>query len=80
MAEDGKDLWRSSCTTSLLKQNHLMQVALQCVHMATEYLQGVQLQHFHGQLVPVLYHPHSESVFSDVQKAVLSFNVCPLPP
>ena len=59
MAEVGRDLWRSSGPTPLLKQGHPEQAAQDCVQMAFEYLQGWRLHSLPGQPVPVLGHPLS---------------------
>ena len=71
MAEVGRDLWRSSGPTPLLKQGHPEPVA-----QDHEYLQGWRLHNHLGQPVPVLGHPHSEKVFPDVQKLLLCFSLC----
>ena len=68
MVEAGRDLWRSSGPTPLLKQGHLGQVASDHVQIAFEYLQGWRLHNLSGQPVPVLGHPHSKKVFPDVQR------------
>jgi len=44
MVEVGRDLWRSSCPTHLLKQGHLETVTQDHVQTAFEYLQGGRLQ------------------------------------
>ena len=67
MAEVGRDLWRSSAPTTLLKQGHLQLVAQDHVQTAFEYLQGWRIHNLSGQPVPVLSHPHGAKVFPDVQ-------------
>jgi len=57
MAEVGRDLWRSSGPSPLLKQDHLEQVAQDHVQMASEYLQGWRLHSLFGQPLPVHTHP-----------------------
>lgn len=49
MVEVGRGLWRSS-----VQRGHLDQVALNCVQMAFEQLQGQRFHSFSGQSVPVL--------------------------
>lgn len=68
MAELERDLWRSAGPTPLVKQAHLEPVAQDHLQMAFEYLQRWRLRHISGQAVPVLSHPHSEKVFTDVQR------------
>ena len=63
MVEVGRDLWRSSGPTPVLKQGHLELVAQAHGQMAFEYLQGWRLHNLPGQPVPVFSHPHSEIVF-----------------
>ena len=75
IVEVGRDLWRSSGPTTLLKQGHLEQVVQDCVQTAFEYLQG--LHHLSGQPVPVLSLPHSEKVFSDAQREPPVFQFVP---
>lgn len=69
MAESGRDLWRSSCPTTLLKQGHLEPLAQDPVYMAFEDLQGQRLHISSGQPVPVLGHLYNKKkkVFPDVQ-------------
>jgi len=51
-AEVGRDLWRPSRPTPLLKQGHLELAAQDRVQMAFEYLQGGRLHsHLHGESV-----------------------------
>jgi len=61
MTEVGRDLWRSSCPTPLLKQKHLQQIAQDDVQLAFEYLQGRKLHNLPGQPVPVLSHSHIQA-------------------
>ena len=68
MAEVGRDLWKSSGPTPLLKLGHLKPVAQGHVQTAFEYLQGGRLHNLSGQTLPVLSHPHSKNVFPDVQR------------
>lgn len=60
--EARRDLWRSAGPNLVLKQGHLEQAAQDHGQMAFEYLQGNRLQNLSGERVPVLSHPHSESV------------------
>jgi len=68
----GKDLWRPSGPTPLLKQGHLEPVAQDHLQMAFEYPQGWRLHRLSGQPVPGLGHPHSETVFPDIQTSHVS--------
>ena len=68
MAEGGRDLWRLSHPTPLLKQGHLEPIACDLIQKASECLQGGGFHHFPGQPVPVLGHSHSKKVFPDVQR------------
>jgi len=78
--EVGRDLWRASGPTSLIKQGHHLELVVQDpVQLAFDYLQGWRLHDFSGQPVPVLGHLHSEKVFPDVQKEPPVFGLCPLP-
>uniref|UniRef100_A0A8B9P213 CUB and sushi domain-containing protein 3 n=1 Tax=Apteryx owenii TaxID=8824 RepID=A0A8B9P213_APTOW len=78
MVEVGRDLWRSSSPTPLLKQGHLEHVAQDCIQAGFEYLQRRRLHHLSGQPVPVLCHPHSEKVFPHVQMEVSVFQFVPV--
>jgi len=69
MAEVGRDLWRSSCSTPLLKQGHLEPVDHDCIRVAFEYLQGWRVHKLPRQ-------PHSE-VFCDVQSESPVFHFVP---
>jgi len=51
-------------TPSLLKQDHLGPV----VQDRDQMVQGWRLHHLSRKLVPVLGHPHSETMFPDIQK------------
>ena len=76
MVEGGRDIWRSSCPTPLLKQGHLDPVAQDRVQIAFEYHE--RLHNLSGQPVPVLGHPHSEKVFPDVQEEPPVFQFVPI--
>ena len=78
LAEVGRDVWRSSGLTPLLKQGHLEMVAQDHAQMAFEYLQGWRLHNLTGQPVPVLSHPHGEKVFPDVQREPAVFQFVPI--
>jgi len=67
MAEVGRDLWKASCPTPLLKQGHLEPAAQDHVQKAFGYFQGGRLHSLPGQPVPVLGHPHS------IKKCFLKF-------
>ena len=64
MVEVGRDLWRSSGPTSLLKQGHLKLVAQDHVQMDFEDLQGWRLHNLSGQPVLMLSHSHSKKSVS----------------
>jgi len=68
LAEVGRDFWRLSGPTTLLKQGHPEQVAQDRIQAAFEYLQGWRLHHLSGHPVPGLSHHHSVKVFPDVQR------------
>uniref|UniRef100_A0A8B9Q4U4 Transmembrane protein 19 n=1 Tax=Apteryx owenii TaxID=8824 RepID=A0A8B9Q4U4_APTOW len=76
--EFGRDLWRSSSPTLLLKQGHLEHVAQDPVQVGFEYLQGWRLHNLSGQPVPVLCHPHSKEVFHYVQLELPVFQFVPI--
>jgi len=57
-ADAGRNLWRSSCSISLLNKGHLESIA-QHRALAFEYPQGWGLYNLSGQPVPVLGHLHS---------------------
>ena len=78
MLEVKRDLWRSSGQHRLLKQDHLQPISQDHVQMAFEYLQGWRHHNFFGQPLPVLGHPHSSTVFPDVQKEPLVFQFVPV--
>jgi len=59
----------------MLKQGHLELISQDRVQMAFEYLQGGRPHNTFGQPVPVLGHPHSKEVFSDVQMEPLVFQL-----
>jgi len=63
----GRDLWRSSSSTSLPKQGHLDQVAQDLVQAGFEYLQRRRLHKPSGQPVPVLCLLQSKKVLPRVQ-------------
>lgn len=71
--EVGRDFWKSSGPTFLLKKGHLEQVAQDHVQVAFEDLQGGRL--LRGQPVPELGHIYSEVVFPDVQRQPLVIQV-----
>jgi len=62
----------------MLKQGHLELFAQDHVQIAFEYLQELRLHNISGQLVPVLDYPHSEKLFSDVQREPLVFRFVPV--
>ena len=76
----GKDLWRSSSPTPLLKQGHLEQAAQDCVQAGFEYLQRRRLHNLPGQPVPVLRHPQREEVLPHVQTDLLMLPFVPIAP
>uniref|UniRef100_A0A8B9Q2H3 D-aminoacyl-tRNA deacylase 1 n=2 Tax=Apteryx owenii TaxID=8824 RepID=A0A8B9Q2H3_APTOW len=78
IAEVGRDLWRSSSSTPLLKQRHLEHIAQDHVQVAFENLQRRRLRNLSGQPVPMLCHPHSEKVFSHVQMELSVFQFVPV--
>ncbi|KAK4826745.1 hypothetical protein QYF61_010998 [Mycteria americana] len=59
MTEVGRDLWKASDPTPLLKQGHLDLLAQDYVQPPFEYVQGWRLHNLSGQPVPVLSHPHN---------------------
>jgi len=75
MVEIGRDLWRSSNPTPLLNQGQPEQAAQDHVLV---YLRGWRLQNLSGQPLPVLVNPHSNKVFTDVQKAPPVFQFVPI--
>ena len=62
----------------LLRQGHSKPVAQNCGQTAFEYLQGGRLHNLSGQPVPVLTHPHSKTVFPDVQMEPPVFQLVPI--
>lgn len=69
MVKVGKDLWRSSEPTTLLRQDDLESLAQDPIQVVFEDLSGrgdstTSL----GNVVPVLSHLHSKEVFPDVQR------------
>lgn len=62
-SEAGRDLWKSSCPTSMLKQGLQELVTQGHVQTALEYLQGWRLHSISAQ--PVLSYLHSKKVFPD---------------
>jgi len=80
MFEIGKDLWRSSCPTALLKQHHLEPVAQGYVQMAFKYLYGSRLYNQSVQAVPMISHPmRVKKIFLIFRWHFLCFSLCPLP-
>uniref|UniRef100_A0A8B9PTS4 Tectonin beta-propeller repeat containing 2 n=1 Tax=Apteryx owenii TaxID=8824 RepID=A0A8B9PTS4_APTOW len=78
IAEVGRDLWRSSSPTPLLKQGHLEHIVQDRIQACFEYLQRRRLHNLSGQPVPVLCHPHSEKVFPHVQMEASVFQFVPV--
>jgi len=78
IVKHGRDVWRSSGPTLVLKQHQLELVAHDHVQMAFEDHQGWRLHHLSGQLVPVLGPPHSEKVFPDVQRELPVLQFVPI--
>lgn len=78
--EFGRDLWRSSCPTSLLKQGNQKLVAQGQVQEGFEYLQRGRLHNLHGQPVPGLSHLPSKKVFADGQVTPPVFQFVPIMP
>jgi len=68
MVGPGRDLWRSSSPTPLLKQGHLEQAAKVLFQVGLEYLQRRRLNNPSGQPVPGLCHPQSKECFPHVHK------------
>jgi len=60
MLEIGRDLWRSSGPSPLLKQGHLEPIAQDHVQTSSEYLQIGRLHNTSRKSVPVLGHTHTE--------------------
>jgi len=77
MLEVGRDLWRSSSPTPLLKRVHLQPVTQDCVQMGFEHVQGRRLHHLCGHPVPVLSNLHSEKMSADVQTEPYLFQFVP---
>jgi len=63
---------------TLLKQGQPELIAQNLVQMTFEYLQGGRDHNVSGQAVSVLCHPHSESVFPDVQRQSSVFQCMPI--
>lgn len=61
-SEAGRDLWKSSCPTSLLRQGLREPVIQGRVQTALEYLQGWRLHSISAQ--PVLSYLHSKKSIS----------------
>ena len=80
MAGVGRDLWRSPSPTPLSKQDHLEQVAQDCVQAGFEYLQRRRLHNPSGQPVPVLRHPQSKEVLPHVQMELPMLQFVPISP
>lgn len=68
IVELGRDLWRASSSTSLLKQGSLQHITQNCAQTAFEYLH--RIHQLSGQPVPVLRHPHSKEFFPQDQTEV----------
>jgi len=77
MVQVGRQLYRQSCPTPVLKQGHLEPVVQDSVQLAFKYLQGWRLHNPSGQPLPLLSHPHSEKVFPDVQTEPSVFQAVP---
>jgi len=69
MVEVGRVFWRSSGPRALLKQIHLGLVAHNHTQTDFEDLQEERLHNITGQPVPLLGHPQTKKVFTDVQMA-----------
>lgn len=69
LVEIGRDLWRVSGPTPLLKQGHTEQDAQDHVQAVSEYLQAWRRYSLSGQPVPLLSHLHSKELLLDVQTA-----------
>jgi len=76
----GRNLWRSSSPTPLLKQGHLKQVSQDLVQAGFEYLQRRRLHNLPGQPVPVLCHPQSKVFLSRVQTELPMLQFMPVAP
>jgi len=72
----GRDLWRSSCPTPLLKQDHLEWLAQDHVQMAYQYLQGWRLLNLSGKPVSAL--TYGKKVFPYVQMALAVVQFLPI--
>jgi len=72
MAEVGRDLWRSSVPTPLLKQT-----AQDGVQMDFEYILGQRAHNLPAKPVPELIHPYCKEVFPDVQMNTPAFQFLP---
>ncbi|KAM9594911.1 uncharacterized protein ACIBXB_020896 isoform 1-T1 [Morphnus guianensis] len=57
VVEVGRDIWKSSVPTSLLKEHQKEMVPQDNIQVAFEHLQGWRLHNTPGQSVPVLGHP-----------------------
>jgi len=80
MAEFGRDPWRSSGPTLLLKQDHQEPGAQDHVQMAFECLQGGRLHNLSGQPLAILGHTHRvKKYFLMFRWTLLCFSLCPLP-
>jgi len=71
-----RDLWRSSCPASLLKQGHLELV----VQTVFEYSQTWRLHTLPGQPIPVLSHPRSTKMFPGFQSESPLLQFVPVAP
>lgn len=78
MVEVGRDLWRLSSPTPLLKQGHSEPAAQEHAQTTLESPQGQRLHNLHGQPVPALDHPHSENTLSDIQTEPALFQFVPI--
>lgn len=57
--EVGRDFWRTSGPTTLLKQGHREQVAQEHIQTVFVYFRKGRNHNVSGQPLPVLHHPHS---------------------
>ena len=73
MVEVGKEFWRSSDPTSLLKQCSLEHNTQDCIQIAFEYLWVRGIHNLSEQLIPVLCHPHNKEVLPNIQRELPMF-------
>jgi len=76
----GRDLCRSSSTTTLPKHGHLDQVAQDLVQVGFEYVQKKRLHNTSGQPVPAFCHPQSDTVLPHVRLELPMFPFVPVAP